>query len=105
MLSLSRKKWNEKQTGGILKKLDISSDLQEKIYDLKRNGNGIFLKITTYFPLKTRDKQEIMDSIGKIQNSPVVFKSIFSDEVSDQEWSHSKEQIKKKFQDELTNID
>ena len=87
-----------------MKKLDISSDLEEKIYDLKNDGNQI-LKITTYFPLKSEDKQEILKSIEKIQNTSVDFKSIFSDDITDQDWICSKEQIKKKFHDELMKID
>jgi len=87
-----------------MKKLDISSDLEEKIYDFKNDGNKI-LKITTYFPLKLEDKQEILKSIEKMQLSPVDFKSIFLDDITEEDWIHSKEQIKKKFHDELMKID
>jgi hypothetical protein len=88
-----------------LKELKISSELQEKIYDLKNENHENILKITTYFPLKPIEKQGLLKSFKKINDTEVDFKSIFSDEVSEQEWSNTKEQIKKKFQDELMGID
>ena len=88
-----------------MKKLLISSELEEKIYDLKINGNGIPSKIITYFPLNYSEKQEIFKLLEKTAGIPVEFKSIFSDEISNQEWNNSKEEIKKKFQDELIGID
>jgi hypothetical protein len=87
-----------------LKELEISPELQEKIYDLKGDNNGNILKITTYFPLKPTEQQEILKSFKKIKDPKVDFKSIFSDNVSEQEWINTKEQIKKKFQDELMDI-
>ena len=87
-----------------MKKLSISPDLEEKIYDLKFDENGIS-KITSYFPLNDVDRQEILKNIEKNNESSVNFKSIFSDEISNEEWNKSKEQIKKKFQDELVEID
>jgi hypothetical protein len=88
-----------------MKKLSIPPDLQEKIYDLKINDTGVFLKITTYFPLHPKEKQEILKAIDQTKKSPVNFKSIFSDKISELEWNNSKEQIKKKFQDELMELD
>lgn len=87
-----------------MKKISISADLEEKIYDLKINGNEILSKITTYFPLNIKEKQEILKALNSKEKS-VVFKSIFSDKVSEEEWNKTKEQIKKKFQDELLDID
>ena len=86
-----------------MKKLEISSGLQEKIYDLQ-STNAEILKITTYFPLSHKEKLEVLESAEKI-NSIVDFKSIFSDMISETEWIKTKERIKKKFQDELMNID
>jgi hypothetical protein len=88
-----------------MKKLSISANLEEKIFDLKIDGNGISSKITTYFPLNRKEKKEILKAIDQTKKLPIDFKSIFSDEISQQEWSNSKEQIKKKFQDELLDID
>ena len=88
-----------------MKKLSISEDLEEKIYDLQITGTNIVSKIITYFPLNQKEKQEILKAIDQTKKSSVDFKSIFSDEISTQEWLNSKEQIKKKFQDELMEID
>ena len=88
-----------------MKKLSISANLEEKIYDLKIDGNGISSKITTYFPLNPKEKQEILKATDQTKKLSIDFKSIFSDEISQQEWDNSKEQIKKKFQDELMEID
>jgi hypothetical protein len=88
-----------------LKKIKISNDLQEKIYDLKSDSTGDFLTITTYFPLKSLEIQKILKSFKKIEGSGVEFNSIFSDDISEQAWMNTKEQIKKKFQDDLLNID
>jgi hypothetical protein len=78
-----------------MKKLSISVILEEKIYDLKINDNGIS-KITTYFPLNAKEKQEILGIMNKTKKSSIDFKSIFSNEISAQEWNNTKEQIKKK---------
>jgi hypothetical protein len=88
-----------------MKKLSISANLEEKIFDLKIDGNGISSKIITYFPLNRKEKKEILKAIDQTKKLPIDFKSIFSNEISQQEWSNSKEQIKKKFQDELLDID
>jgi len=88
-----------------MKKLSISEDLEEKIYDLQITGTNIVSKIITYFPLNQKEKQEILKAIDQTKKSSVDFKSIFSDEISEKEWLNSKEQIKKKFQDELMEID
>ena len=88
-----------------MKNLSLSSDLEEKIYDQKFDGNGRLSKIITYFPLNQKEKQEILGIIEKTKEFPIEFKSIFSDEISDQDWNNSKEQITKKFQDELVKID
>jgi hypothetical protein len=87
-----------------MKKLSISSDLEEKIYDLKITENGFLSKITTYFPLNPAEKKEILNNMDS-QNQPFDFKSIFSDDISEEEWRKTKEQIKKKFQDELLDIE
>ena len=88
-----------------MKKLKLSDHLQEKIYDLKIDSTGDILTITTYFPLKSMEKQKILKSYKKIENTRIEFKSIFSDDISDQDWMNTKEQIKKKFQDDLVDID
>jgi hypothetical protein len=87
-----------------MKKLSISPDLEEKIHDLKIDDSEGFSKIITYFPLNPNEKQEILKALEKPTIASIDFKSIFSDEISQLEWSKSKEQIKKKFQDELIGI-
>ena len=88
-----------------MKNSSLSSDLVEKIYDLKFDATGNLFKIITYFPLNQKGTQEILGTLEKTKEFPIEFKSIFSDEISDQEWNNSKEQITKKFQDELVDID
>lgn len=41
--------------------------------------------------LNATEKQEILKAIGTPKKSSVYFKSIFSDKISEQEWSTSKE--------------
>lgn len=86
-----------------MKKLEISSSLAEKIYDSKYES-GVLSKITTYFPLEETEKQKILKAADK-EKDTIDFKSIFSDKVSDDEWNKTKEQIKKKFREELVDID
>ena len=87
-----------------MKKFDISPTLEEKIYDSKFDTSKSQLIITTYFPLTDKEKQDISNS-STSTDSEIIFKSIFSDVVSDVEWNKTKAQIKKKFQDELLDID
>lgn len=87
-----------------MKKLTISSNLEEKIFDIKRDENGEPSKITTFFPLNSTEKQEILGVI-KISKDLFDFSSIFSDEISEEEWQKSKVQIRKKFHHELIDIE
>jgi len=85
-----------------MKKLSLSFNLEEKIYDLKYFKENKETKITSYFPLTQNEKQTILN---QIDSNAVHFKSIFSDSISESDWLCSKEQIKKKFQDELFHLD
>lgn len=87
----------------LMKKLNIDSELEEKIYDSKFDVNNSLLKITTYFPLSEKEKQEILKKYN--ENGEITFNSIFSDIISDDQWNKTKDQIKNKFQNELLNID
>ena len=82
---------------------DIPLDLTDKIFQIKFNPDQTIEKITSYFPLS---KQEclLINSISD-QNTFSNFNSIFSDTVTDEEWNKTKEQIKKRFQSELFDID
>ena len=85
-----------------MKNLNLPTSLKEKIYDLKPNDSDNSITITSYFPLNQKEKETILN-YNKFDT--VNFKSIFSDNISESDWLSSKEQIKKKFQDELFNIE
>ena len=85
-----------------MKKLNLPTSLEEKIYDLKYNDSNNSITIMSYFPLNQNEKQDILND-NKFET--VNFKSVFSDNISESDWLNSKEQIKKKFQDELFNIE
>lgn len=75
--------------------------LQDKIFEIKYVGDDVS-KITSYFPLTSSEKQEITSIINMDFSG---FHSIFTDTVSEEEWNQTKEQIKKRFNDELFDID
>ena len=85
-----------------MKNLNLPTSLKEKIYDLKHNDSDNSITITSYFPLNQKEKETISNDH---KFDTVNFKSIFSDTISESDWLSSKEQIKKKFQDELFNIE
>ena len=82
---------------------DIPSDLNEKIYEIKTRSDDSVLKIVSYFPLTEYEKKTMISII----NDPnfITFNSIFTDIISTEEWNRTKSQIKKRFQDEIFNID
>ncbi len=82
--------------------IDFPSRLQDKIFEIRYSADEFVLKIVSYFPFSESEKQEII-SILNIEFDE--FHSIFTDTVSDDEWEITKDQIKKKFQDELFDID
>lgn len=79
-----------------VKNHNLQKSIKEKIYDYKVTEKTI----TTYFPLNENEKQEIRKIIDNVE-----FKTIFKDNISDKEWDKTKEQIIKKFKDELFRID
>jgi len=82
--------------------IDLPSCLQDKIFEIRYSADEFVSKIVSYFPFSESEKQEII-SILNIEFDE--FYSIFTDTVSDDEWEKTKDQIKKKFQDELFDID
>ena len=86
-----------------MKNFNLPVHLSDKIYQIKEEGRTI-TKLISYFPLSNDEKQEIRRLLKNKMNSDP-FSSIFSDTISDKEWENSKLQIKKKFQDELFDID
>ena len=82
---------------------DIPLELTDKIFQIKFNSDQSVEKITSYFPLSEQERLMINSISG--QNTFSNFNSIFSDTVTDEEWNKTKEQIKKRFQSELFDID
>lgn len=84
-----------------MSKLILPPHLEDKIFEIKYSDETVS-KITSYFPLNDSEKQEI-NTILNMDFS--AFYSIFTDKISQEEWNRTKEQIKKKFNDELFKID
>ncbi len=83
--------------------LNFPSHLTDKIFEIRYTFDGAVVAIVSYFPFSESEKQEI---ISVLNNSLFDgFNSIFTDSVSDEEWNGAKDQIKKKFKDELFDID
>jgi hypothetical protein len=82
---------------------DIPLELSDKIFQIKFNPDQSIEKITSYFPL-TEQERLMINSISD-QDTFSNFNSIFSDTVTDEEWDKTKDQIKKRFQNELFDID
>ena len=82
---------------------DIPLELTDKIFQIKFNYEQSIEKITSYFPLSEQECLMINSISG--QDTFSNFNSIFSDTVTDEEWNKTKEQIKKRFQSELFDID
>ena len=82
---------------------DIPLELSDKIFQIKFNPDQSIETVTSYFPLSEQERLMI-NSISE-QETFSNFNSIFSDTVTDEEWNKIKEQIKKRFQNELFDID
>ncbi|UTY61126.1 MAG: hypothetical protein HPQ69_04255 [Marine Group I thaumarchaeote] len=82
---------------------DIPLELTDKIFQIKFNPDQSIEKITSYFPLSEQERSMINSISGQDVFSN--FNSIFSDTITDEEWDKTKEQIKKRFQSELFDID
>ena len=76
--------------------------LEDKIFEIRYDSN-LISKIISYFPFSESEKKEIRSALNV--NVFDGFHSIFTDVISDDEWNKTKEQIKKKFKDELFDID
>lgn len=82
----------------------IPEYLSDKIFEIKAtNGNSI-LKLVSYFPLLDTEKNELR-ALFDSRFESVTFRSIFSDSVTEEEWSRTKTQIKRRFVSELFDID
>ncbi|MCV0431426.1 hypothetical protein [Nitrosopumilus sp.] len=81
----------------------IPEYLQDKIFEIRYNADNSISKTVSYFPFSESEKQEIISLL--IDSRFNGFHSIFTDSVTDEEWLKTKDQIKKKFRDELFDID
>jgi len=84
-------------------KLTLPSHLADKIFEIRLESDETVSKIVSYFPLPESEKQEILSILNRESFSG--FYSIFTDTVTEEEWNKTKEQIKKKFKDELFDVD
>ena len=83
--------------------LDLPLHLKDKIFEIKYTSDETISKIVSYFPFNELEKQEIVSILD--DEAFDGFHSIFSNTVSDDKWNKTKDQIKKKFNDELFDID
>ena len=86
-----------------MKKLNIPSEIEDKIFEIKFNSDNSIFKIISYFPLSEFERQSFSSLLTFTNFSE--FHSIFTDNVTDDEWNKTKVQIKKRFQTELFDID
>jgi len=81
----------------------FSDHLQDKIFEIRYDVDDSISKIISYFPFSESEKHEIVLALN--DESFDRFHSIFTDSVTEDEWNRTKDQIKKKFKDELFDID
>ena len=86
-----------------MKKLNIPSEIEDKIFEIKFNSDNSIFKIISYFPLSEFERTSLISLLNRPNFSE--FHSIFTDTVTDDEWNKTKNQIKKRFQNELFDID
>jgi len=84
-------------------KLNLPSHLEDKIFEIRFESDETASKIVSYFPFSESEKQEILSILNRESFSG--FHSIFTDTLTKEEWNKTKEQIKKKFKDELIDVD
>ena len=87
----------------ILRTFDIPSGIEDKIFEIKFHSDKSIFKIISYFPLSELERKTLISLLNRPNFSE--FHSIFTDTVTDDEWNKTKNQIKKKFQNELFDID
>ena len=85
-----------------MSQLNLPLHLQDKIFEI-RYEHDLVSKIISYFPFPESEKQEIVSILN--DDAFDGFRSIFTDSVTEDEWNRTKDQIKKKFKDELFDID
>jgi hypothetical protein len=86
-----------------LKTLDIPYKIKDKIFEIKYHSDESVFKIISYFPLSKLECHTLTSQLN--QPDFPEFYSIFTDNVTDDQWNKTKDQIKKRFQNELFDID
>ena len=86
-----------------MKTLDIPYKIKDKIFEIKYTSKESVFKIISYFPLSELECRILTSQLNQ-PNFPE-FHSIFTDNVTDDQWDKTKDQIKKRFQNELFDID
>ena len=86
-----------------MKTLDIPYKIIDKIFEIKYNSDESIFKIISYFPLSELECHTLISQLNQ-PDSPE-FYSIFIDSITDDQWNKTKDQIKKRFQNELFDID
>ena len=86
-----------------MKVFNIPSDIEDKIFEIKFHSDKSIFKIISYFPLSKLERRTLISLLNQANFSE--FHSIFADTVTDDEWNKTKNQIKKRFQNELFDID
>tara|TARA_B110000014_G_scaffold252060_1_gene230006 strand:+ start:102 stop:365 length:264 start_codon:yes stop_codon:yes gene_type:complete len=86
-----------------LKVFDIPSEIEDKLFEIKLNSDKSIFKIISYFPLSELERKTVVSLVN--QDNFSEFHSIFTDIISNDEWNKTKDQIKKRFQSELFDID
>ena len=86
-----------------MKVFDIPSEIEDKLFEIKLNSDKSIFKIISYFPLSSSECRMLTSLMDQPDFSE--FYSIFTDSVTDVEWNKTKDQIKKRFQTELFDID
>ena len=85
-----------------MKTLDIPYNIKDKIFEIKYNSDESVFKIISYFPLSKLECHTLTSQLN--QPDFPEFYSIFTDNVTDDQWNKTKDQIKKRFQNELFDI-
>ena len=86
-----------------MKPIDIPYKIKDKIFEIKYSSDESTFKIISYFPLSELEHQTLTFLLNKPDFSE--FHSIFTDSITDDQWNKTKDQIKKRFQNELFDID
>ena len=85
-----------------MKRLDIPYKIKDKIFEIQYPSDESVFKIISYFPLSKLECNTLTSQLN--QSVFPEFHSIFTDSITDDEWHKTKDQIKKRFQNELFDI-